>query len=118
MRFLPLLFLSAVILRAETHQVVPDKYYRTFSHTNPVLKRIQPGDVVITKTLDSGGQDLRGEQVSPGGMFAEGLDWLRFFLTWRERGAERRRARDGGSPPRTMALGDESSADRTPGQES
>ena len=66
MRFLPLLFLSALILRAATHQVVPGKYYRTFAHTNAVLKRIQPGDVVVTKTLDSGGQDYRGEQAAPG----------------------------------------------------
>ena len=66
MRFLPLWFLTALILGAETHQVVPATYYRTFAHTNAVFKRIQPGDVVVTKTLDSGGQDFRGEQVSPG----------------------------------------------------
>src|SRR6266446_764499 len=41
----------------ETHKIVADHYYRTFSHQNPVLKRIQAGDVVVTKTLDSGGQD-------------------------------------------------------------
>ena len=42
---------------AETHTIVADRYYRTFSHQNAVLKRIKPGDVVVTKTLDSGGQD-------------------------------------------------------------
>ncbi len=42
---------------AETHTLVADRYYRTFSHTNAVLKNIKPGDVVVTKTLDSGGQD-------------------------------------------------------------
>src|SRR3954470_16849491 len=42
---------------AETHTIVADRYYRTFSHTNAVLKRIRPADVVVTKTLDSGGQD-------------------------------------------------------------
>src|SRR5258708_23448585 len=42
---------------AETHKIIADHYYRTFSHQNPILKRIQPGDVVVTKTLDSGGQD-------------------------------------------------------------
>jgi acetamidase/formamidase len=49
---------------AETHRLVPQTYYRTFSHTNPVLKRIRPGDIVITKTLDSGGQDEKSEQRS------------------------------------------------------
>ena len=57
-----LAILSAVPLLAETHQLIPDHYYRTFAHTNPVLRRIKPGDVVITKTLDSSGQDFRGEQ--------------------------------------------------------
>ncbi|SRR5712691_3166453 len=61
------LVLAAVPLRAETRQVVPDHYYRTFAHTNPVLQRIRPGDVIITKTLDSGGQNYRGEQSSEGG---------------------------------------------------
>jgi len=45
---------------------VPDAYYRTFSHTNPVFLRIKPGEVVVTKTLDSGGQNERNEQLSPG----------------------------------------------------
>jgi amidase len=55
---------AALPLMAETHQVIPDKYYRTFSHTNPVFQRIKPGDVVITKTLDSGGLNYRDEQIS------------------------------------------------------
>jgi acetamidase/formamidase len=52
---------------AETRQAVPTRYYRTFSHTNPVFLRINPGDIVVTKTLDSGGQDYRGEHSSEGG---------------------------------------------------
>ncbi|MCH8103719.1 MAG: hypothetical protein IIB28_11265, partial [Chloroflexi bacterium] len=44
------------------HTVVADRYYRTFSRLYPVLARIEPGDTVETKTLDSGGQDLHGEQ--------------------------------------------------------
>ena len=64
MRF-ALLLLAAVAAIAETHQVVPEKYYRTFSHTNPVFERIKPGAVVVTKTLDSGGQNERNEQMSP-----------------------------------------------------
>src|SRR2546430_14713343 len=59
--------LAAMPLMAETHQLVADHYYRTFSHTNPVLKRIKPGDVVITKTLDSGGQDFQGKHMSEAG---------------------------------------------------
>ena len=38
-------------------QAVPERYYNTFSHTNPVFLRINPGDIVVTKTLDSGGMD-------------------------------------------------------------
>lgn len=59
-------FLLAVSLRAETHQLVPDRYYHTFAHTNPVLLRIKSGDVVITKTLDSGGQNYLSQQSSEG----------------------------------------------------
>src|SRR5437016_12786979 len=72
--------LAAVSLFAETHQIVPDRYYRTFAHTNPVLMRIKPGDIVITKTVDAGGQDYRSEQVTPGGnplsgpFFVEGAE--------------------------------------------
>jgi amidase len=46
-----------------THEIVATTYYRTFSKSYPVLARIQPGDRVGTKTLDSGGQDLNGEHM-------------------------------------------------------
>jgi acetamidase/formamidase len=59
------LILAAAALSAETHQVVAEKYYRTFSRAHPVLKRIKPGDVVSTKTLDSGGQDFAGVHRHP-----------------------------------------------------
>jgi len=49
-------------LAAETIQAPPTAFYHTFSHTNPVFKRIRPGDVVITKTLDSEGQDEKNAQ--------------------------------------------------------
>jgi len=58
------LLTAGVSLLAETHQLVPQVYYRTFSHANPVLARIRSGDVVVTKTLDSGGQDYKSEQRS------------------------------------------------------
>jgi acetamidase/formamidase len=66
MRILLALLIAGTLL-AETRQIVADKYYRTFSHTNSVLMRIKPGDVVVTKTLDSGGQDLKGEHRSESG---------------------------------------------------
>jgi len=61
--------------------IVPDRYYRTFSHTNPVLRRIKPGDVVATQTLDSSGRDLHGDVRHPesgnpltGPFFIEGAE--------------------------------------------
>ena len=56
----------AASLFAQNRPVIPKQYYRTFSHTNPVFQKIKPGEVVSTRTLDSGGQDERGEQMSPG----------------------------------------------------
>jgi acetamidase/formamidase len=41
----------------QTPAIIPTTYYRTFSHSHPVLKRIRPGEAVATKTLDSGGVD-------------------------------------------------------------
>src|ERR1051326_3498082 len=67
MRSLLLVSALAAALSGETRQAIPDRYYRTFSHTNPVFLRINPGDVVVTKTLDSGGVNYKGEQSSEGG---------------------------------------------------
>src|SRR5579884_602290 len=53
---------------ARSHQVIATEYYHTFSKTNPPLLRIQPGDIVSTKTIDSGGQDYRGVRRSPLGV--------------------------------------------------
>jgi amidase len=61
-----IVLLFAAPLLAQNRPVISDQYYRTFSHTNPVFQRIKPGEVVVTKTLDSGGQNERNEQVSPG----------------------------------------------------
>src|SRR5579872_3588129 len=52
---------------AETRTAVPDHYYNTFSHTNPVFLRIHQGDIVVTKTLDSGGMDDHGQLRATGG---------------------------------------------------
>jgi acetamidase/formamidase len=62
----PIALLFAASLIAQNRPIVPDRYYRTFSHTNPVFQRIKPGEVVVTRTLDAGGQNDRSEQVSPG----------------------------------------------------
>jgi acetamidase/formamidase len=69
MRFSMLVWLVAVagIAIAETRKAVPDRYYNTFSHTNPVFLRIKQGDIVVTKTVDSGGMDERGESRATGG---------------------------------------------------
>ena len=49
--------LCAGFASGETHTYIPDHHSRVFSaHQEPVL-RIRPGDTVITKTWDSGGQD-------------------------------------------------------------
>jgi acetamidase/formamidase len=65
MRRVILLLIPAAILAAQTQPLVPTTYYRTFSHTNPVLKRIRPGDIIATQTLDSSGRDLHGEVRHP-----------------------------------------------------
>ena len=60
--------------------IVPERYYRTFSHSHPVLTRIKPGERVATRTLDSGGQDekdvIRSEPFNPltGPFFVEGAE--------------------------------------------
>ncbi len=59
--------LLAAFASASLFAQVPDQYYRTFAHGNPVFLRIKPGQVISTKTLDSGGKNFRGEQSSPGG---------------------------------------------------
>src|SRR5579863_7189415 len=51
--------LAPLVLGAQTAPVIPPAYYRTFSHTNPVLKRIRPGEVIDTKTIDSSARDFK-----------------------------------------------------------
>src|ERR1035438_7239206 len=60
-----LLLLSAALLAAQTQPLVPAAYYRTFARTNPVLKRIRPGETVSTQTIDSSGRDLHGDVRHP-----------------------------------------------------
>src|SRR6266853_3279637 len=65
MRNLLLLSFLAAAAHAETHELIATTYYRTFSHQNKVLRRIKPGDVVITKTIDSAGKDYQDVQRHP-----------------------------------------------------
>ena len=51
----------------KVHKVIAEKYYRTFSKDFPVLKTINSGDIVITRTIDSGGQDIDGKHLSEPG---------------------------------------------------
>src|SRR5579859_2465034 len=67
MRALLLTSLVPFLLVPETRQVSAQQYYRTFSHGHPVLARIKPGDLVVTKTVDSGGKDDKGANRSEGG---------------------------------------------------
>ena len=64
MRFsvLASLLLTATVF-GQTGPQIPSRYYRTFSHTNAIFQRIQPGAVVSTRTLDSGGQNEKNEHV-------------------------------------------------------
>jgi acetamidase/formamidase len=59
-----LLLAAPAALAAETRQIFAREYYRTFSHANAVLEHIKPGEVIFTRTLDSGGQDEKGEHRS------------------------------------------------------
>ena len=80
MNSLGLVALLPLTLLGETHEVVATQYYRTFSHAHPVLARIKPGDTIVTKTIDSGGQDekdvKRSEPFNPltGPFFVEGAE--------------------------------------------
>ena len=64
----------------EIQQVVATTYYNTFSRAHPVLQRVRPGDTVVTKTLDAGGQDekdvRRGQPGNPltGPFYVEGAE--------------------------------------------
>jgi amidase len=75
-----LLAIGMPALADEPTSVVATTYYRTFSHSHPVLKTIKPGEVVATKTIDSAGLDekdvKRSEPFNPltGPFFVEGAE--------------------------------------------
>ena len=53
----------SLLCLAETHRVSATKYYNSFHHRHPVLQKIKPGDVVITRTADASGRDETGKEV-------------------------------------------------------
>jgi amidase len=57
-----ILLAAPVFAADQPRQIFAREYYHTFAHNNPVLERIKPGEVVFTRTLDSGGQDEKSEQ--------------------------------------------------------
>ena len=58
---LSLLLTMPVLLLAETHRLVPEMFYNTFSGAYPPVLRIKPGDRVVTKTIDASGTDWNGK---------------------------------------------------------
>lgn len=68
MRRLPgVLLLWPLLAGAGTRTVAPATYYHTFSRAHAPLARLRPGDTVITKLLDAGGQDERGARLAEPG---------------------------------------------------
>jgi amidase len=62
-----------------THHFTPARYFNTLGSHPPAL-HIQPGDTIVTTTVDAGGYDSNGEQVTEGGnpqtgpFFVEGAE--------------------------------------------
>ena len=54
---------AAEIVFGAVHTVENETNYHTFSSRHPVLARIRPGDVVVTKTVDSAGFDYKGSVI-------------------------------------------------------
>jgi amidase len=59
-RVLAIALTAATFGYGAVHTVVNEVNYHTFSRAHPVLARIRPGDVVVTKTVDSAGFDYKG----------------------------------------------------------
>lgn len=58
-----LAFLVVASAQAETHRFEPTVYHNTFSYAHAPVLRIEPGDRVITKTIDARGYDSDNNQV-------------------------------------------------------
>ena len=69
---LPLAVAAAVLLPSsnllgETHEFIPTRYHNTFSFAHAPVLRIEPGDRVITQTIDARGYNLHNERVGQRG---------------------------------------------------
>lgn len=101
MRFAGLLVVPLVFGPApsQVHQVTNQRNYHTFSIEHPILARLEPGDRVITKTVDSAGWDYQGirrterhgnpltgpfyvEGAEPGDALVVRIDKLRLNRSW------------------------------------
>lgn len=51
---------------AETRQIYATRFYNSFHHRHPVLAKIKPGDVIVTRTIDAAGNDEKGKKVGDG----------------------------------------------------
>jgi amidase len=58
------LLVVPAIMVAETHRLIPQRFYNTFSGAHAPVLRIKPGDRVITKTIDAAGTDWDGKAVA------------------------------------------------------
>jgi len=61
-----MLLLAGVVSRVGaqpvTHRVAPDTFWNTLDRRHPVVQRVKPGDIVVTKTLDASGYDDKEAQ--------------------------------------------------------
>lgn len=70
-RFLTLAFvvitsLAGVAQTPAPRTFTPERFYNTFSAAHPPALRIKPGERIVTTTVDAGGADATGKQVTPG----------------------------------------------------
>ncbi len=52
-----LVVLAGSVEAQQTHRVAPDTFWNTLDRRHPVVQRIRPGDIVVTKTIDATGYD-------------------------------------------------------------
>jgi acetamidase/formamidase len=66
---MPVLLLLALAAAAvaETHTVFPTQWWNSFHNRHPVLRRIAPGDTVVTRTIDASALDEKGNKVATPG---------------------------------------------------
>jgi amidase len=71
----PLAFVLGFVVTATTAGVAqapavrtftPDRFYNTFFFAHPPALTIEPGERIVTKTIDAGGADWNGKQVAQG----------------------------------------------------